>query len=147
MKRHALLAILALGVLTLGMPARCEPPLPILPDALSWLSPPGNPAVQGAWVLGDEHSPGPYILRVRLAADGRIAPHTHPDTRNTTVLSGTLYVGFGTVFDESAMVALPPGSVYVAPAGLAHFVRAKDGATLYQEAGVGPTATVPVEPH
>ena len=72
-------------------------------------------------------------------------PHTHPDARHTTVLAGTLYVGFGDVVDESAAVAVPTGAVYVAPAGVAHWVWAKDGEVQYQEAGVGPTATTPIK--
>ena len=73
----------------------------------------------------------------------RIAPHTHPDERNSTVLSGTLYVGFGAVFDASKVVAVPAGAVYAAPANVAHYVWAKDGDVTYQEVGIGPTATTP----
>jgi hypothetical protein len=62
------------------------------------------------------------------------------------VLSGTIYVGFGATFDEAKMVAVPAGGVYVAPAKVPHYVWAKDGEAVYQEAGVGPTATVPVTP-
>lgn len=125
-------------------PARADAPTPVLPEQLHWLSPPGNPAVQGAWVLGAEGMSGAYLLRVKLAAGGKIPPHTHPDERNSTVLSGTLYVGFGSTFDETKLVAVPAGAVYVAPANVAHWVWAKDGAVVYQESGVGPTATVPI---
>jgi hypothetical protein len=34
--------------------------------------------------------------------------------------------------------------VYVAPQGVPHYVYAKDGDVVYQEAGVGPTANIPV---
>jgi hypothetical protein len=56
------------------------------------------------------------------------------------------YVGFGAAFDESIRVAIPTGAVYVAPAGVPHFLEARDGAVVYQEAGVGPTRTVWVKP-
>ena len=95
-------------------------------------------------MLGAEAQSGPYLLRVKLAASGRIPPHSHPDTRNSTVLEGTLYVGFGNRFDEAKVIAIPAGGVYVAPANVAHYVWAKDGAVVYQEAGVGPTRTVPI---
>jgi quercetin dioxygenase-like cupin family protein len=120
-------------------------PHPILAQDLHWMRPPGNADVQGAWVVGAEDKPGPYLFRVRLAAGGRVAPHTHPDERASTVLAGTLYVGFGSVFDATKLVAVPTGAVYVAPANVAHYVFAKDGAVEYQEAGVGPTKTVPVQ--
>lgn len=117
----------------------------MLPQDLVWFSPPGNASLQGAWVLGAEDKPGPYLLRVKLAPGARIAPHTHPDERNSTVLSGTLYVGFGAVFDETKVVAIPAGGVYVAPANVPHYVWATDAEAIYQEAGVGPTATLPVQ--
>jgi quercetin dioxygenase-like cupin family protein len=86
------------------------------------------------------------VFRVRLAQGGKIPVHTHPDTRNSTVLSGTLYVGFGDTADETRVVAVPTGAVYVAPANVPHYLWARDGDVVYQEGGVGPTATVPVKP-
>ena len=117
-------------------------PAPVLPETLQWSSPPGNPALRAVWVLGTEQGAAPYVLRVRLAQGGRIAVHTHPDTRNSTVLSGTLYVGFGETADETRMVAVPTGAVYVAPAHVPHYLWAKDGDVVYQEGGVGPTANI-----
>lgn len=121
--------------------AQTTVPPPVFPEHLHWTSPLGHPAIQSAWVLGAESQPGLYLLRVTLAADGRIPPHTHPDERATTVLSGTLYIGFGEAFDESRVIALPLGTVYVAPAQTSHYVWAKEGETVYQEAGIGPTGT------
>jgi quercetin dioxygenase-like cupin family protein len=120
-------------------------PRPVLPDSLTWVSPPNARGLAAAWVLGHEQKPGPYILRVKLASGGKIPPHTHPDERNSTVLAGTIHVGFGETFDETKLVAIPAGAVYVVPAGVAHYVWAKDGAALYQEAGVGPTGTSFIE--
>ncbi len=117
-------------------------PTPILPERLHWASPPNHPALQSAWILGAEAQPGLYLLRVKLAAGGKIPPHTHPDERNTTVLSGTLHVGFGATFNETTLVAIPTGAVYVAPAQTPHYVWAKEGEVLYQEMGMGPTGTV-----
>lgn len=119
-------------------------PLPLLPEQFRWVTPPGVEGVQGAWVVGGEKAVGPYLLRVKLRAGARMPPHTHPDARHTTVLSGTLYVGFGESADASAAVAIPAGAVYAAPAGVAHWVWAKDGDVEYQESGVGPTATTPI---
>jgi quercetin dioxygenase-like cupin family protein len=114
---------------------------PILPEKLQWTTPPNIPAVRSAWVIGSEQQAGTYAMRVVLASNGRIPPHTHPDTRYSTVLSGTLYVGLGAKFDAAVMVVVPAGGVYVAPAGVAHFLWAKDGEVIYQEAGMGPTGT------
>jgi len=116
-------------------------PQPILPESFTWVSPPSNPLVKGTWVLGAEKGSGNYAFRVKISKGGKIPPHTHPDTRYSTVLSGTLYVGFGEVENEASMVAVPSGAVYVAPAGVPHYLYARDGDVVYQEGGSGPTAT------
>lgn len=121
-------------------------PAPLLPEQLTWVSPPTLPALHSAWLVGNESQPDLYLLRVKLAAGGRIPPHTHPDDRVTTVLSGTLWVGFGATFEESRGVAIPTGAAYQTPAGVAHFVWAKAGDVEYQEMGKGPTGTVFLSP-
>jgi quercetin dioxygenase-like cupin family protein len=120
-------------------------PEPILPGSLHWESPPTMSGIQGAWVLGAEQLPELYILRVKLSSGAIIPPHTHPDERNTTVLTGTIHVGFGEKFDESKVVAVPAGAVYIAPANVPHYVWAREGDAIYQEAGTGPTRTLFVE--
>ena len=145
MKRLLALLLFSAGFVAQAT-AQSNAPTPILPDALRWEGPPPIPALKAAWVLGAEQKPGPYILRVRLAASGLIPPHTHPDQRNTTVLSGTIYVGFGETFDADKVVVIPTGAVYVAPAEVPHYIWAKDGNAEYQEAGVGLTATVMLKP-
>jgi quercetin dioxygenase-like cupin family protein len=140
MRRLCLAVLLSVGLSGLAS-AQSDAPKPVLPDAVPYAGPPTIPALKGAWMLGAEQKPGPYILRVKLAAGGKIPPHTHPDERNSTVLAGTIYVGFGETFDETKLVAVPAGAIYVAPANVPHYLWAKDGDVVYQEAGVGPTAT------
>lgn len=140
---HRALRWIALSsAVAVAIPAIAMTPTPILPDVLKWGGPPQIPALKVAWVLGSEAAAETYALRVRLQQGGKIPVHTHPDTRYSTVLSGTLYVGFGETFDESTLVVVPTGAVYVAPAGVKHYLYAKDGDVEYQEGGVGPTATV-----
>jgi quercetin dioxygenase-like cupin family protein len=137
------LPLLAAGLLVASTAGSAAQPEPVLPQALQWINPPGNAALSVAWVLGSEQQDGPYLLRVKLAAGGSIPPHRHPDTRNSTVLAGTLYVGFGGTADESQAVAVPTGAVYVAPANVPHYLFARDGDVVYQESGTGPTANLP----
>lgn len=136
-----LLAGLAHGALAQDKPA------PILPDSIKW-SGGADGAAQTAMVVGAADKAGLYQQRVRMPAGSKIMPHTHPDERISVVLEGTIYVGFGEKFDEAVVVAVPTGAVYVAPAGVPHFVWAKDGPALYQEGGMGPTAAnfVPTNP-
>ena len=140
--QKALRCIAVSGIAAIAIPAIAMTPHAILPDDLKWAGPPQIPALKAAWVLGNETAAKTYALRVRLRQGGKIPVHTHPDTRYSTVLSGTLYVGFGETFDESSLLAVPTGAVYVAPAGVKHYLYAKDGDVEYQEGGVGPTATV-----
>lgn len=137
-----LLAVVLLYTSIISAAADGQMPVPILPDSIHWASPANIPGLQTAWVLGAEQKPGPYILRVKLAAGTRIPPHTHPDERHTTVLSGTIYVGFGKTFDETKVVAIPSGAVYVVPAHVPHYIWARDGTAMYQEDGTAPTGTV-----
>jgi quercetin dioxygenase-like cupin family protein len=116
-------------------------PMPILPSTVKWAPSAANPGLESAWFIGNPEKQGIYAQRVRLASGAKVAPHTHPDERFSVVLSGTIYVGFGEVFDEHNVVAIPTGGIYVAPAGIPHYVWAREGEATYQESGVGPTAT------
>lgn len=116
-----------------------DAPVPILAEQLKFVNRPGFTGVEAAQVLGAPDKAALYLQRVRMARGAVIPPHTHPDERFTTVLSGTIYVGFGTTIDDSKAVAVPAGATYVAPAGVPHYVLAKDGEAVYQEAGFGPT--------
>ncbi|MFM7540996.1 MAG: cupin domain-containing protein [Planctomycetota bacterium] len=117
-------------------------PMPLRPESFKWADSPVAKGFRAAWVLGQEKAPGPYILRVKASKGARLEPHSHPDERQTTVLSGTIWVGFGERFDESRMVEIPAGAVLVVPARTPHFVWARQGDAEYQETGVGPTGTV-----
>jgi quercetin dioxygenase-like cupin family protein len=122
----------------LGQEAR---PLPVLPDTVPYVAVSQVPGVETKWLVGAASSSGLYLFRNRFAPGTKLQPHTHPDTRFTYVLSGTLYAGFGPVFDSTKTVAIPMGAVYVAPAGVPHYAWARDGEVIFQETGVGPTAT------
>lgn len=37
--------------------------LGLLPDRLPWVSPPNNPRLRFAWILGNEQNTGAYLLR------------------------------------------------------------------------------------
>lgn len=135
-----IILVLALSI-TASIFAQQESPKPIIPDTLKWFGPPNNPKLSAAWITGNEKYVGTYIIQVKLKANGIIPPHLHPDTRYTTVLSGTLYVGFGNTMEDSTMVAIPTGAVYCAPADVPHYLKSKTGDVTYQEVGVGPTGT------
>jgi quercetin dioxygenase-like cupin family protein len=101
-----------------------------------------NSGVQAVVLLGNPSNPGPYVELLEIAPHTRGKAHYHAGDRIGTVLKGTLRLGFGPKFDESALVALPIGSIYTEPSGVAHFAQTGDEAVIVQITGYGPTSTV-----
>lgn len=110
------------------------------PDEIQWSQRRQSPDVFYAAIYGEPAKAGPYAFRVRAQAGHSLPPHTHPDERTVTVLSGTYWSGAGEVFDESRLVAFPAGSFYVIPAGVPHFSAVLSGEVVFQEGGVGPSS-------
>lgn len=131
-------------VLCSAVRAQGDPPasVAILPGDIKWSS---NPAIppggQTAMLVGNPGKGGLYAFRVKFPADYRVMPHSHPEERIYTVLSGTWYIGLGDKFDPAKLKAFPAGSIYVLPAKVSHFHWAKSGASIVQVNGGGPTTT------
>jgi quercetin dioxygenase-like cupin family protein len=109
-------------------------------ETLKW-NPTPFPDVTAAVIAGNPAGTGIYAIFARYRAGGTSAPHTHPDQRVVTVISGTYYAGAGTEFDESKLRPLKPGTTIIVPANAPHYAAAKDGETIVQEVGVGPSGT------
>jgi len=60
----------------------------VLPSEIEWIPEPTAPGVELALLLGNPEKPGPFVVRVRLPADTKIMPHTHPVPRTYCVLVG-----------------------------------------------------------
>jgi quercetin dioxygenase-like cupin family protein len=85
-------------------------------------------------------------VRFKLPAEAKVMPHTHPEeVRTLTVLSGTLYFGFGEQWDENKLTPYPAGTFFTELPNVAHFVAAKDGDVIFQATGVGPSALIPAQ--
>lgn len=142
MNRSRLIFAAALAVLAAAAFAQANL-AQFLPDQIKWnAAPPGvTQGATSAVLSGPLDKANPYTQRVHLAAGGMITPHTHPDTRYTTVLSGELYAGLGETMDPAKTIRYPAGSFFVMPAGQVHYSWAKNGEVTYQESGMGPTGT------
>ena len=68
----------------------------------------------------------------------KVAPHTHPDSREVTVLSGTWYTGYGEKAEPVGLKELPAGSFYTEPANISHYVEIREP-TMIQVSGTGPS--------
>jgi quercetin dioxygenase-like cupin family protein len=114
----------------------------ITPQELKWEK--LSTGVERAHIAGDDKKAELYVYRIRFPAGSRVTPHFHPDERVGTVLSGTLYFGYGPEFNEAAMKALPPGGSWTEPPKQPHFAWARDGEVVIQVMGYGPSGTTQV---
>lgn len=65
----------------------------------------------------------PFTFRLKLPANSKIAPHTHPAHERVTVLSGAFSFAAGDTYDPAKARPLAPGSVAIMPAGTPMFAR------------------------
>lgn len=134
-------ATLAAPILALSMGSAFGQPTEtaVMPDQIKWATLPAVPGLKLSYLTGGTEKPGLYELRVQLVAGATVPPHTHPDTRCVTVLSGELSAGTGETVNLEQMKSFPPGSFHCVPAGTPHYVSAKKGDVVFQEGGIGPT--------
>ena len=100
---------------------------------------------QRAQLLGDSSQGGAWVDRVKMPAGKHVLAHTHPQDELVTVIEGTWYLGEGTKFNLSGLKGYPAGSFIVIPAGVPHFVAARDGTVIVQLNGNGKFHTDYVE--
>jgi quercetin dioxygenase-like cupin family protein len=96
-----------------------------------------NKGAQLAVLSGNPGAAGPFVIRLKMPAGYKIAPHWHPTDEHVTVISGTFSLGMGDHFDEAATKPLAPGGYALLPAEMHHYAWTKDGATV-QVHGMGP---------
>ena len=119
----------------------------LTPDEMKWRSQGvlAAPGLEQANLVGDPAKPGPYTIRIRFPQGYRIPPHTHPDAREVTILSGTYATGYGERFDPAGLKVLPAGSFYTEPANVPHYIEIKEDVVL-QVSGTGPSGRKYVNP-
>lgn len=107
-------------------------------DSIQWKSFPAFPKnVKLAILVGNPVNTEPFLVRVKVPSNEIIMPHTHPETRIYTVMSGIFYIGIGSTFDDAKLKAYPPGSVIVLPGNTPHFHWAKSGEYISQVYAIG----------
>ena len=116
----------------------------ITPDQLTWQQSAASPS-ETAVLMGDPRRPGPFVMRVRIEANTKVMPHSHPVDVQVTVLSGTLLHAEGETFDETKLKEYPAGSFFVERASIPHYAVAKTAVVL-QGSGTGPFGLTYVNP-
>ena len=108
----------------------------LTPEQVRWFTPPYyNDGRQRAQLFGDSSKGGPWVDRVKIPGGKRVLAHTHPQDELVTVIAGTWYLGTGERFDSAKLKGYPAGSFIVIPAGVPHFVAAKEGGVIVQLSG------------
>jgi quercetin dioxygenase-like cupin family protein len=155
MRRCEMRRVLVCGVVSLVfvvgavMAQVAKAPQHVLVSAseLKWGAPPPvfEQSASFTVVSGDPGGTGIFVVRLKMPAGYKIAPHWHPTDEHVTVLSGTFALGMGEKFDKAAMKDLPAGGYALLPAEMRHFALAKTEATV-QVHGMGPFVLTYVNP-
>jgi quercetin dioxygenase-like cupin family protein len=110
------------------------------PDEMKWGPAPPflPPGAQFVVLEGDPMgSTGGFTIRLKMPDGYKVAPHTHPNRENVTVLAGTLKVGMGDQFDAAKMMGFPAGSFAYLDPTVHHYAMAS-GETVIQIHGKSP---------
>ena len=113
----------------------------LAPSDLRWIDNPALPGAQTVVLFGDPAKPGPYTMRVRFPPNTKNPPHSHPDNRQATVVSGTFFLGHGDKLDTEKAAKLPTGTFFTEPANAIHYNFTTSEEVVVQISGTGPTGT------
>lgn len=138
--RNSALMVILVGVAAAGyQDSASQAAVQVTPSEIQWIDgPPSLPAGAKVAVLsGDPKKAGLFVMRLKLPADYKIMPHTHPADEHVTVLSGGLNVSMGDTFDPAKGKSLPAGSYALLPGRSNHFAFFKEE-TILQLNSMGP---------
>ena len=91
-----------------------------------------------AVLQGDPGKPGPFVARLMLPTNYRIAPHWHTQDEDLTIISGTFYLAEGDKLDTGAHAhAIKAGGYHHLPGKVHHYAYSK-GPVVVQINGMGP---------
>jgi len=144
------LSVLALAFAAAALLAAQPTPAPnaFTPDQVKYGPAPAflPPGAQLAVLEGDPMaSTGDFTIRLKMPDGYKIAPHTHPNRENVTVLSGTLKVGMGDQFDATKMASFAAGSFAYLDPSMHHYAMAA-GETVIQIHGMSPVKVNYINP-
>lgn len=108
-----------------------------LPKDIKWVRNAAGSAEQ-AVLVGDPAKPGLYVVLQKWLPHNNSRPHSHPNDRFITVISGTWWVNTGANYDPEGMKPVPAGSFVTHYGKEIHYDGAKDGECVLQIVGIGP---------
>jgi hypothetical protein len=114
-----------------------------LPDDIKWVANPSGS--ETAVLVGDPSKPGLYVVLNKWKAHHNSKPHSHPNDRFITVISGTWWVGTGSDYNPEHLKPVPAGSFVTHYGNEVHYDGAKDEDTILQIVGIGPATSTPAK--
>jgi len=140
----ASLALIATLAWSADMPGRATF---LEPGQMKWSdAPPVLPAGAKITVLqGDPSKAGPFVMRLKVPGNYKVAPHWHSKDENLTVVSGTFYLAEGEKADTKHAHAMKAGAFHYLPAETRHYAYSK-GPAIVQVHGEGPFDITYVNP-
>lgn len=111
----------------------------VMPDDITWVDAPPSlpPGAKVAVIEGDPKAAGLFTMRIKLPANYKIMPHSHPADEHITVIEGSFYMGVGEKYNEDAAKKIPKGGFAVMKTGTRHYAFAKRKCII-QLHGMGP---------
>ena len=97
-------------------------------------------------LYGDSSKPRLYLQYQRRAPNNWSAPHYHPIDRVVMVVDGTMWIGTGPSGDKTRTVGVAKGGFIHDIARGVHYDGSGNDPMWILTAGVGPTATINVDP-
>jgi len=97
-------------------------------------------------LYGDSSKPGLYLQYQRRAPNTWSTPHYHPIDRVVMVMGGTMLIGTGPTGDKTRTVGVTTGGFIHDIARGVHYDGSGSDPMWILTAGVGPTATINVDP-
>lgn len=88
-------------------------------------------------LMGDPGKAGPFVGRLMMPANYKIAPHWHTADEDLTVVSGAFYLGEGDKMDAKGAHELKAGGFHHLPGKTHHYAFTKT-ATVVQINAMGP---------
>ena len=147
LRRTPLLPAIAAGLWLVALPAQTPDPKVLsykLPSAIAWQE--TESGVKQKVLFGDPSKPGLYIVLAKWEVGKMSRPHSHPNDRYITVVSGTWWMGTGAKFDPNSTTPAPAGTFVTHYGKQIHYDGAKDEEVILQIVGMGPGTSTRAEP-
>jgi hypothetical protein len=99
-----------------------------------------------AVLMGDPGKAGPFVMRLQVPANYKIAPHWHTNDEDLTVISGSFFLGEGDKMDmKSGAHEIKTGGFHHLPGKAHHFAWSR-GPAVVQVNGNGPFDITYIDP-